>query len=511
MSQKNTLKTQEFRNPGFQVSRGNSLLILAIAAAFIFFITHCTDTNIGNDNLKIAGNSSGVGNGMVVGKLFSPDGKNPSQGAIVTVWRKNSLAAIGDTASSGAIKTTATDMRGGFSIDTLDDTGMYLIQGIDNEENMVLIDSIHIGKRDTTVSLPPDTLKAPGAIKGSVVLPLGGNFMQVFVLAFGNDRYVQVKENGTFLFKQLAEATYTLKILSVSSQYGLIDTGNVRVTSAETTDIGAVELPLRQLPKIHLRTAYDSMAQVVTLSWNPAPAGITMGYNVYRRGIGGFFATPLNDSMFVTDTVYADSSPVQDSTYSYGVAMVDKNGKEGPMSVQTTVQAGSGLTVKGSVKLALGAGRLATAMKRLAAGGYVAHVTEEGRNATFIEYYSEDGTRTKTVKLTFADYGDYFGGMDIDSQNNVYFASGYYGSPVLYRLNGSGTIQKLLRDTTPCFRGRFDVSGNSLIFPAAVNDSTFAIMSVTLKTGSVSTWKILTSRDMYPDLILSAAQTNYIL
>jgi hypothetical protein len=247
-------------------SQGCVLKAAFCLAFIILLVLQCSEKNDDNDGLKLVGNSSGVGNGMVVGKLYGPQGKNPSQGTIVSVWRKNTVATFNDTSLSGALKTTATNMAGVFAIDTID-TGMYIIQGIDNDENMVFIDSVHIAKPDTTIKLPPDTLKEPGAIKGSVNLPLGGSFRQVFVLAFGTDRYTQVNEDGTFLFKQLAEATYTFKILSVSSLYGAIDSGNIRVISAETTDIGTLDLPLRQMPKLKLQTAYDSMRQVVTLSW----------------------------------------------------------------------------------------------------------------------------------------------------------------------------------------------------------------------------------------------------
>jgi len=42
--------------------------------------------------MQTKGNGSGVGNGVVVGKLYQPDGKTPAAGARVIIRPQNTLA-----------------------------------------------------------------------------------------------------------------------------------------------------------------------------------------------------------------------------------------------------------------------------------------------------------------------------------------------------------------------------------------------------------------------------------
>ncbi len=53
-----------------------------------------------------------------------------------------------------------------------------------------------IKSRDSTISLPLDTLMPMGAIKGRITLLEGGDPGNVFVLAFGIDRVANVQPDG---------------------------------------------------------------------------------------------------------------------------------------------------------------------------------------------------------------------------------------------------------------------------------------------------------------------------
>ncbi|MBN1309727.1 MAG: hypothetical protein JXA18_17530 [Chitinispirillaceae bacterium] len=303
-----------------------------------------------------AGNGSGVGTGMVTGMLYEPDGKTPARGALVEVRYKDATATISSGAVSkvlGALLSTTTDDNGNFSFDTIP-AGLYIIEGTDDETNMVLFDSIKVTAPEEPLDLPADTLLPAGAIKGSVQLVNGGNPQQVFVLAFGVDRFSQADAEGRFLFTPFARGTYTLRVLSLDPEYGFIDIGGVVVRSGDTIDIGTIELPSRQMPAPVLHAEYDTLQMRTTLWWHPTPSSITRGYNVYCIGLDTSILNyiiqslrfdldhPLNGAYLYQDTVFFHGplTPIYYSEYyggEYCVAAVDSFGNQGPLSNPITV------------------------------------------------------------------------------------------------------------------------------------------------------------------------------
>ena len=82
---------------------------------------------------------------------------------------------------------------------------------------------------------------------------------------------------------------------------------------------------------------YDTMNQIVTLKWSKADTSLVSSYNVYRRNVdSNTVMTRINMSP-VTDTVYHDSTGVQDKTYEYHVVAVDRNASEGTKSAGMTI------------------------------------------------------------------------------------------------------------------------------------------------------------------------------
>jgi hypothetical protein len=185
-----------------------------------------------------AGNGSDVGNSLVAGALYNTDGSF-AKDAIVHIRPKNFLPDISRLTLAKRLARTdsaITNTSGRFTFDTTLDTGAYVIEAIKGN-NAVLIDSVVVRSKDSTVHLPPDTLKPMGAIKGRITLSEGGDPQKVFICAFGIDRTVNVQLDGTFTFSNLAEGSYTLKLILELDRYGSLDTGNIKVTSAETTDV----------------------------------------------------------------------------------------------------------------------------------------------------------------------------------------------------------------------------------------------------------------------------------
>jgi hypothetical protein len=353
---------------------------------------------------------------------------------------------------------------------------------------MVRIDSILITRTDKTLTLPVATAKKPGSIRGAVNLNFGGSPSEVFVLAFGTDRLTPVKEDRTFLFEGLAEGTYKLKILSISQQYGAVDTGGIRVKSGDTAEIGVIDLPLLKLPKMELRPYYDSLRQVVTLTWSRGPAKITGGYNIYRSGSAGLFYNPLNGSEFIKDTFYVDTALFQDSSYTYGVAMVDSSGKPGPLSMQVTIKTATGVKTVDSIPILYENEGSITAMKMNSKGNYVVHVNREGWKAPFFETYSPDGRQLLSRKMPTDTTASFIYNLDFDSLDNIYFSSDIDGRATLCRIDAAGSIANLLPDSVICQSGRFVVFDTIIVFAQTVDEYSCLLKRLSPATGSMSAW-----------------------
>jgi hypothetical protein len=82
-----------------------------------------------------------------------------------------------------------------------------------------------------------------------------------------------------------------------------------------------------------LKVSYDTLKQIVTLTWNKADTALAKGYYVYRRNVDSNTILTRIDANLITDTLYRDSTGVQNMTYEYKVAAVSKADMEGTKSV----------------------------------------------------------------------------------------------------------------------------------------------------------------------------------
>ena len=321
--------------------------ILATLSMFIWIPLHCT-----NDPVSTAGGTDTGNAHAVAGRLYHSDGIEPAAGVAVAIRPRNTLA---DTSGSGLARSMAdtatviTDDSGRYAFDSTLDTGTYVIEAASGND-AVLIDPVSIKDPDTTVDLPPDTLKPAGALRGVINLSQGGDLQQVFVLAFGIDRFATVDSLGRFRFEQLAEGTYDLRIISSLHDYGVRDTSDVDVVSADTTNLDTLELPFTGIPNVEgLSLSYDTLKQIVTLTWNQADTGLVQGYNVYRTHEDSTGNPAQLNAAVITDTVFRDSTALQDNSYTYRVKSVDRNGNEGLLGAKVGVEVVSGFKVVDTV------------------------------------------------------------------------------------------------------------------------------------------------------------------
>jgi hypothetical protein len=194
-----------------------------------------------------------------------------------------------------------------------------------------LIDSVKVKNPDSTKVVPPDTLKPAGAIKGIISLSEGGDPRQVFVLAFGIDRFARVNADGSFKFSNLARGSYDLRLISGLSNYGVLDTSGVLVIAGDTTDLGTISLPFTGIPTPkNLKVSFDTLKQFVILIWDKADTALVDGYNIYRAIKGQNFSLLTQTPLSETTTTYYDSGVAVGSTYEYRVVSRRISGEESP-------------------------------------------------------------------------------------------------------------------------------------------------------------------------------------
>lgn len=312
--------------------RTTGFVVIVVISVTVFI--HCSTNNI-------TGNGTLTGNPTVTGFLYESDGKTPARNAVVSIRLHTVLA---DTSGFGLSKrladtaTVTTDDNGMFVFDSTLDTGLYVIEANQGDTSLAWIDSVHVTDVDSTVEVE-DTLKPAGSITGTIYLSEGGDPRKVFVLAFGLNRFTMPDTSGRFTFDSLAEAEYDLRIISSLDDYGVLDTFGVPVMSEQVTDLDTLRLPFTGIPTVKgLTLSYDTLKQIVTLTWNQADTSLVSGYNVYRRNVDSNTVLKQINTSPITDTIYKDSSGTQDQTYEYRVAAVDQRETEGTKSAADQIQ-----------------------------------------------------------------------------------------------------------------------------------------------------------------------------
>lgn len=381
-----------------------TLLALATALTALALLPRCSDTT--------AGSGSETQNPAVAGVFYRPDGVTPAASVQVCIRLRSTL---GD---SGTVHCVTTDANGRYEFDTLD-VGVYMVVGNDGADNLALIDSVTVTNPDHTHDLPPDTLKPAGAIEGIAYLSEGHDPRTVLIYAFGLGRYTMAGSNGAFRLTGLAEASYDLRLVSTLDVYGVLDVPRVRVAAADTTDLDTLELPFLGIPTPKdVRLSYDTMMQVVTLTWDRADTGLVASYNVYRRNVGLNSVSERINVSPVTDTVYSDSGATQDSIYEYALTCENTAGTEGSRSVASAVYIASVFMMTDSIVKGTG-----TADGQF--GGLVRSVRDAQGNYYIVDTGNRrlqklDATGQFVYKVTV---GPWPRGIAIDDTGNLLYVS----------------------------------------------------------------------------------------
>jgi hypothetical protein len=309
-----------------------------LVSACVIFSIRCATTPTPS---SIAGNSSQTPN-AVMGSIVEPDGNTPAKNIRVFLRMKNSLPVFSPSGSPKDTASVLTNEAGQFSFTIPGDKEMYVIEA-SSGSNAVFIDSIAITRQIESMTLPPDTLKPAGAIKGTIKLSGGGDPTKVYVLAFGIDRFATVKSDGSFVFYPLAHGSYSLRILSTLANYGILDTVGVKVNPADTTNLGALYLPYSGIPVpsavgFSIDTI-DDLNRAVTIRWSAVDTALIKGYALYSKEIiSGSTVKKMYtvQDTFCIDTCYRTGYEILE----YQVACIDRQNAEGPKSPPLRIKSG---------------------------------------------------------------------------------------------------------------------------------------------------------------------------
>jgi hypothetical protein len=381
-----------------------------LALCGLSLLLHC-----GNPT-RISGNGSDVGNCALAGKVYTPDGTTPAAGAVVHIqkWQEISNPSIGGLPGSGVdVATAIADGSGAFAIKSLD-SGMYILEANDDKNNLAFVDSIAVTNPQKRKDLPPCTLRPSGAIKGRIALSSGGDPRKVFVFTYQAIRFGVVDLTGSFLVSDLPEGSYTVRFLPALDNYDVLDTANIRVWASDTTDLGTIApaftgIPVPQNPAI----SYDTLKQIVTLSWTRSDTSLAKGYDIYRRDTdSGFGLLPLNGVMLVRDTVFRDTFVNQEHTYEYKIVAVDKGDNLGKMSAGVSARISSFLAFIAPVGAGdAGVGCFSNVTGLLGLRNGTVAVADQG----MLRLYSAGGNHLKDLLI-----GGWLSGITEGDSGNIY-------------------------------------------------------------------------------------------
>lgn len=264
--------------------------------ARLVLVVGCTGTAIligCSSHLDVAGTGSQAGNGRVECSIVRADGSAASM-ARVTLRRKDYLA---DTAVGPLLKPavsaaqTTTDELGAVLIDSLD-TGDYCMEISDGESTGSLL-AFSIAHGNDDVRLPRDTLKAVGALRGTVVSGLH-SAASSYIRFYGLERSIKIDSlSGNFALTDLPAGTYSLSFATSDPNVGARTISSIVIASGKTTTIDTVFLSAQSILKYSAGIFFNTTSSGAGVSGNALDFPVLLRLNEgnfnfsQARGDGG--------------------------------------------------------------------------------------------------------------------------------------------------------------------------------------------------------------------------------
>jgi hypothetical protein len=408
------------------------LMKLAVLFVSALVLSHVNCTRVVSDGGTETGNPS------VSAMLYNPGG-SPAAHAKVRFFPVNYNPRTGglSKALAAVVESTVTNAQGNYTAKL--DIGAYNILAT-GDSGVVYQDSITVIK-DSTIHPPTDTLGAPGGLRGRVRLQAGDDARTVFILFLGTNTWVMPDDSiGRFTVANMAGGTYRVRFLTTLDSYLPKDTV-LSVTAGKADSLGHdVVMQYTGIPVVMgLRISYDTLKQIVTVMWNRPTAGRKVaGYDIYRKEKDSTSFIEIKSG--VKDTVYMDSTGVQDLTYEYRVTAVDTNGTEGVKSAGQTV------TISGLYSFVLSFGPEGST------GGFASqHGICFGQDSVIlVADYQNSKIKRFTIQGRFLDQfgttgtgvGQFDHVLDVAMDDSGYIYTTEYNNPRIQKFNAQGNFIK---------------------------------------------------------------------
>ena len=305
--------------------RIGSSVILFLLAGLLFMVVYC-------GNSPTAGNGSQTPN-AISGILYNPNGSRAANAKVRAIpVDHNPISKIENRIT--VIDSTFTNDSGEYSFDSLPE-GYYNIFGQGNS-GLSYNDSFFVFV-DTLNVFPDDTLEKSGTLRGVVRLQPGDDSRTVIILVFGTFTWTApIDSIGNFSLSNMAGGTYNVRFLTTLDDYSPLDTNLTVRAGMDDTLNDTLYLPYTGIPiPTGLTLTYDTLKQIVTLTWDKADTTLVKGYNVYRKHSDSDFVK-INPAV-IMDTVFSDSTLRDSAIYNYKVAAVNHNDEQGIKSESVSV------------------------------------------------------------------------------------------------------------------------------------------------------------------------------
>jgi hypothetical protein len=222
---------------GAASGRGMFSVLGAVVGTFLIM---CTGSSLTN-----GGSGTGVGNGVVMGKVIYPD-SSPVAGAVVRLRPQTYLADTSGklpTSSEGLIDSFTTDSDGVFRIDTINVGNTFSIEVNDRGKNtQATLYKLSIIKNDT-VRLTTRAVNPVAALSGTITIP--GLPANAYIQIYGLERIGRTDSQGRYAINDLPvgkceenECDYKIRILIPNAGGGF----TVKESELEVTAGGRVTL-----------------------------------------------------------------------------------------------------------------------------------------------------------------------------------------------------------------------------------------------------------------------------
>lgn len=221
--------------------------------------------------------------------------KTPVEGAIISLYEESDTVLVASEISG---------ITGEYLFDSVGN-GEYTVTASLDDSVYAIIQSIMVEKDlDSIIELDTLWLVKPGVISGSVSNYDGNGVVWIYIP--GTSFIATVDSGGIFVMSGVApDSNYTVKYERYG--YSSVAISGVTVTSGDTTYLEPQSLTSNMYPQ-GLSATYDTLSNVVNLSWSRMSRDDIEGYVISRKLSDLSAVTPeeINDVLII-DTIFSDT------------------------------------------------------------------------------------------------------------------------------------------------------------------------------------------------------------